>query len=300
MRPRLRRSVDARLTGRGDVLLLRGPGQGDLVLEGDGDDLAALLTLADGTRDVGELARELGKQPDEVGAVLDALCDEGVIDDGEALADALGDDDAARFDRQLDVFADALGGTRAAAAAQRRLGDASVCLLGLGGLGCWVALALAQSGVGALVGVDGDVVETSNLNRQVLYSPADSGALKAQAAGRTLQRLAPGLRYAGVATRLRAEADVAAVIRGADVVVSTVDQPAHMVEHWVQQATFDQGIPLLTLSQHPPLVRSGDGARASRTSPMPNSPGRSAARHRRWARPAASSAPSPQGRSSRS
>eukprot|EP00727_Mastigamoeba_balamuthi_P011300 m51a1_g6793 hypothetical protein (279) ;mRNA; f:203124-204293 len=61
-------------------------------------------------------------------------------------------------------------------------------VLGCGAIGCSVALTLARLGVGALVLVDRDAVEPSNLNRQLLFAPADVGRPKADAAADTLRR----------------------------------------------------------------------------------------------------------------
>src|SRR5262245_59627653 len=65
---------------------------------------------------------------------------------------------------------------------QKRLLDARVCLIGAGGLGCPVAQYLAAAGVGTLGIVDFDVVDASNLQRQVLYGTADVGRSKAEVA----------------------------------------------------------------------------------------------------------------------
>ena len=65
---------------------------------------------------------------------------------------------------------------------QRRLLEGRVCLIGAGGLGCPVAQYLAAAGVGTLGIVDFDVVDASNLQRQVLYGTADIGRPKVEVA----------------------------------------------------------------------------------------------------------------------
>lgn len=66
-----------------------------------------------------------------------------------------------------------------------------VIIIGMGGLGCPAAQYLAASGVGHLTLIDHDNIETSNLQRQILYTTQDIGKLKATAAQSHLQRLNP-------------------------------------------------------------------------------------------------------------
>jgi len=75
--------------------------------------------------------------------------------------------------------------------AQARLKAGSVLVIGAGGLGCPALLYLAAAGVGRIVVVDPDRVEVSNLQRQVLYTTADAGTLKVEAAARRLRALNP-------------------------------------------------------------------------------------------------------------
>jgi adenylyltransferase/sulfurtransferase len=85
---------------------------------------------------------------------------------------------------------------------QKRLEESRVAILGLGGVGGPAALYLAAAGVGELVLVDGDVVEASNLNRQILFNFSDLGRPKVQAAAERLLSLNPDLKISIVGKRI--------------------------------------------------------------------------------------------------
>lgn len=87
-------------------------------------------------------------------------------------------------------------------AGQTRIAQASVLIVGLGGLGCPAAQYLASSGVGVLALNDFDRVDESNLPRQILFTDEDLGELKAEAAARRLKRLNPELQTLVLSERL--------------------------------------------------------------------------------------------------
>ncbi len=107
-------------------------------------------------------------------------------------------------------------------AGQRKLLDAKVLLIGAGGLGSPAALYLAASGVGTIGLVDDDVVDESNLQRQVLHASDRIGMPKTESARMTLAALNPETKV--VEHRERLEADnVERLIAGYDVIVDGTD-----------------------------------------------------------------------------
>lgn len=98
---------------------------------------------------------------------------------------------------------------------------ALVAVVGVGGLGCPAALALAEAGV-ALRLVDEDVVDRSNLHRQVLFAEGDVGRRKVDAARDALARVAPRVAVEGRPEHLAPER-AGALLRGVDLVVEGSD-----------------------------------------------------------------------------
>jgi len=105
---------------------------------------------------------------------------------------------------------------------QERLLAATAAVVGLGGLGGYLATLLARAGVGHLVLVDGDAYETSNLNRQVLATAETLGRNKARVTDAFCRSIRPGLRTTVRDAHFR-PADADAVLQGVDVVLDGLD-----------------------------------------------------------------------------
>jgi molybdopterin/thiamine biosynthesis adenylyltransferase/SAM-dependent methyltransferase len=256
-RPRLKETVERFPASDGTLYLLR-PGRPDLALPELSADQQALLAALDGRHSPAELA-DLSPDlaADEVDATLAQLAELGLLEDGASDSNWLGPAQIERYDRQLAYFGELVPAGAARAACQARLTEASVVVIGLGGLGSWTAWALAAAGVGCIAGVDGDVVEPSNLNRQILYREADVGRPKAAAAARALGAFNSDIELRAVGRRLESEADVAATVAGADFVVEAADRPPHLLGRWINSACAEAGVPHVSASQFPPTIRVG-------------------------------------------
>ena len=107
-------------------------------------------------------------------------------------------------------------------AGQLKLLEAKVLLVGAGGLGSPAALYLAAAGVGTLGIVDADVVEVSNLQRQILHSTAWLGRPKVDSAEQTLRGLNPEVRVIKFNERITSN-NVLQIIKDFDVIVDGTD-----------------------------------------------------------------------------
>jgi molybdopterin-synthase adenylyltransferase len=253
-RPRLKRTRESVLTAAGDIYILRPGEDADLVIEQPDAATRELLAALDGRRSASQLERDFGAE-----RVADAL---GQMSALGLLEDAVDDErvtprDAVRYDRQLRYFSDVSSGPLPPSEHQRRLREARVLILGLGGLGSWASYALGCCGVGELVLLDGDRVEESNFNRQILYRERDIGRPKAEAAAEALAEFDSSCRLTPMARRLESVEAVRELAEGMDFVVNGADWPAHDIERWVNAACFDAGVPFITMSHSPPVARVG-------------------------------------------
>ena len=253
-RPRIKRTTEEIETPDGDVYLLRPSAESDIRIEQPDAEERRLLAAVNGERTLEQLREEFGaKEVDELMAQLQEL---------EVVEDAADDEllpvaELERFDRQLRYFSDVGTGGLTPSQAQERLREAKVAVLGVGGLGGWSAWALACTGVGEMWLIDGDRVEVSNLNRQILYTEADVGELKVECAAARLRAFNSGGKITTEARRLESEQDIAEFIAGSDVVIDAADWPAHDIERWCNSACFEAGIPYITMSHFPPIARVG-------------------------------------------
>ncbi|MCX7175604.1 MAG: molybdopterin-synthase adenylyltransferase MoeB [Proteobacteria bacterium] len=126
---------------------------------------------------------------------------------------------------------------------QERLLAARVLVVGAGGLGSPAAIYLATAGVGTLVLADGDTVDLTNLQRQILHRNASVGRLKVESGRDALADLNPECRVLPLAERLAGER-LNAEVAAADVVLDCSDNFA--TRHAINRACVEFGKPLVS------------------------------------------------------
>jgi molybdopterin-synthase adenylyltransferase len=126
---------------------------------------------------------------------------------------------------------------------QQALKEASVLVIGAGGLGAPALMYLAAAGIGELGVVDDDTVSLSNLQRQIIHTTPDIGRRKADTAAERIYALNPHVRFAAHATRLKA-VNAMELIGGYDLVLDGSDN--FETRYLVSDACFLAGVPLIT------------------------------------------------------
>jgi molybdopterin/thiamine biosynthesis adenylyltransferase len=137
-----------------------------------------------------------------------------------------------RYKRQMLLFGDE---------GQERLKKAHIFIAGAGGLGSPVSLYLAAAGIGTITLVDMDVVDQSNLNRQILHFDRDIGRKKSVSAEEKLSAINPDIRVNAIDTRID-KTNAAGLVGSADGVVDAMDN--YPTRYLLNDVAIEKNIPL--------------------------------------------------------
>src|SRR2546423_11076317 len=182
-----------------DIRHVNGPG----TTVKDGDTILIVPSIAGGSTVLDEIT---GKDAGEPQAEMPALQTELPM---------LSNEEVARYSRHLIMPEVGMTG-------QRKLKAASVLMIGTGGLGAPLGMYLAAAGVGRLGVVDFDVVDASNLQRQIIHGTKDVGRPKIASARDRLEDINPHVKIEAYETRLTSE-NALGLIRDYDIGVDGTD-----------------------------------------------------------------------------
>ncbi|GAA2276693.1 hypothetical protein GCM10010430_73250 [Kitasatospora cystarginea] len=229
------------------------------------DWVATALDLMDGRRTPPDITRCLlehfaGLSATQADGLLTALLATGYIEDAvnDEPATPSGSE-ADRYSRNLAYFRRVdLRPGHTPRQAQNALARSRVLVLGLGGTGSHAAWALAAAGIGAIHCVDHDRVEASNLTRQVLYTEADIGRPKAQAAAERLRSVNSQARITFEHRAVTDERQLDELLAGFDILALCADEPdSESLRGWVSKAAVRAGVPWVGGGYNGPLVTVG-------------------------------------------
>jgi adenylyltransferase/sulfurtransferase len=136
-----------------------------------------------------------------------------------------------RYSRQILIFGED---------GQKKLKRARVTIAGVGGLGCPAALYLASQGVGRIRIIDKDVVEVSNLNRQILHWDKDINKPKVESAYEKLKEINENVEIERFRIEIN-EKNVVELLKGSDAIIDAMDNfPTRFI---LNEAAIKLGIP---------------------------------------------------------
>ncbi|WP_308258571.1 ThiF family adenylyltransferase [Saccharothrix obliqua] len=240
----------------------RVPGIASVVHDPDGW-VWALLAALDGTHTTEQVISDMARRfPDHAAAdvrtALDELDAQGHLEDAaEPPPTDLSPSEQDRYSRGRALWR-WMSRTPGAGswAAQSALRSARVVVVGVGGVGSTAALALVASGVGQVHLVEPDVVELSNLNRQLIYTERDLGRHKAVAAVRRLRAHNREVRVTGERTAVDGPDVLRRLAAKCDVLLMAADTPSQ-IRSWTNRACRDTGTAWVHGGYHGPQVNVG-------------------------------------------
>ncbi len=131
------------------------------------------------------------------------------------------------------------------ASGQKEISSSNVVIIGIGGLGCHLAFQLAGAGVGHVTLIDHDVIELSNLHRQILFSESDVGKPKADVAAEKIQSINSTIQVKPYCARLTAD-NIDKLCNSANLIIDAADNT--LVSFLLSDYCCDNHIPLLSAS----------------------------------------------------
>ncbi len=126
---------------------------------------------------------------------------------------------------------------------QNKLLDATVLIVGMGGLGSPVALYLAAAGVGKLIISDHDEVDLSNLQRQIVHRTDAIGSPKVQSAAATLASINPTTDIQSIDHKFDKQ-ELSEILKGVDLVLDATDN--FETRYFINDACWQAGVPLVS------------------------------------------------------
>ncbi len=180
------------------------------------------LQYLDGKHSLEQISESTGLLKREVRRLLSSLRKAKVLCSKPATQTIL---EKSRFSTQLNFFAEFETSTIPREEMQRRLKASHTMIIGIGGIGTWVAQGLMLAGVGKFTLVDPDVVELANLNRQCLFTLEDVGKPKAETVSDKFSQIDSSIQTRVLRKKILNKADCMDMAKRVDLIINCADEP---------------------------------------------------------------------------
>jgi molybdopterin/thiamine biosynthesis adenylyltransferase len=127
-----------------------------------------------------------------------------------------------RYKRQISFLGELSTSAQETKIFQEKLKNARVIVFGIGGIGTWIVNGLSQIGIGEIVIVDPDIIEISNLNRQLFFTTKDIGRYKVDVVKKKL----PDSNIITYIKKISKTEDLTEIIKGSSIIINCADNPS--------------------------------------------------------------------------
>lgn len=181
------------------------------------------VKLFDGEHTTGEIARRTRVSTHELTQLIRYLASERLIEEkGEEDKDM---ENGGRYCRQSNFFASFETYNLKRDVLQRRIENAHIVVLGVGGIGSWVVESLARCGVGSMTIIDPDIVEITNLPRCALFTESDIGKIKVEVARDRVTLINKKVRVIPIRRFIDSVGALAPFVRDVTLLINCSDHP---------------------------------------------------------------------------
>lgn len=182
----------------------------------------------------------------EFSEIFQLLIDHNIVKFKTEVPHSLSDRELMKFDRQIKSFATLQGNNiDDAIRFQEKLKHSHVGVLGVGGVGSYVAYGLTSMGIGKLTLIDHDHIELSNTSRQMLYTENDIGKQKLDIAQQKLSIVNPTTEIVTVNKRISHSHDLEPHLNNLDILILCADTPRGKIIYIVDDACQNRGCPFV-------------------------------------------------------
>jgi len=216
------------------------------------DKFTLLIKTLDGSYNIDEIIEKCSSQnltKKDILEAIDMLFKAGYLEDAEMeIPSELTQDELERYKVNINFFNTLDNSKMSKYDYQVKLKNSHVSIFGLGGIGSNICIALLELGVGKITAVEFDVVEPSNLNRQLLYSTSSIGKSKAEEARKRVAEFNPNVEFNVIEQRINSVEDVRQILTShpCDVVVNVADFPTGYIDYWVNEACVEKNVPIFS------------------------------------------------------